>query len=109
VPGNHHEAGAGIAVGDGNAGVIGDGDSRGNAGNDFKGDAGFDQFLGFFTTSAKNVRVTAFESDDGSAFAGLLDEELIQFILGDGVLIGAFAGVQDFGGAGCVSEKVGVD
>jgi hypothetical protein len=93
---------------DGDAGVVGNSDGGSDAGDDFERDAGFGEFLGLFASAAKHVGIPPFEADDGATFAGLLDEQLVQFLLGNGVLVGAFPGVKDLGGARCVTEQVGV-
>lgn len=103
---DHHEAGTGIAVSDRDAGVIGNGDGGRDAGDDLEGDTGLGEFLGFFAAAPKHIGIAPLEADDSATLASLLDEQLVQILLGNSVLVGTFPGVKDLGGARCVTEQV---
>jgi len=67
------------------------------------------QFLRLFAAASKHVRIAAFEADNGMAGARFLDQQLVQFLLGDGVLARAFAGVNKFGGGRGQAKQIAID
>ena len=75
-----------IPVSYGNAGIGRGGYAGGNARDNFKRDTGGRQLLCFFTSTAENEWISTFQPDDSFAFTRLLDEELIQLILRDGMI-----------------------
>ena len=57
--------------------------------------------------AAENEGVAALEADDAPVFLGQLDQEIVDFVLGQGVLGGFLAGVDDLGaGLGQVQDAV---
>lgn len=70
---------------------------------------GIGEFLGLLAAASEDVGVAALEAHDGLAGAGLGDEQGVEFLLGDGVLLGALAAVNDLGGPGREAQEVGVD
>ena len=81
VAGEHGEAGAMLAVREGNARVIRRGDDRRNARHDFEMDFRRRQRLGFFAAAAENERIAALEPDDAFAFARFGDAARGDFLL----------------------------
>ena len=99
VTGENGELGVVCAVGDGDAGIGRAADGGGDARHDFKRDSGLREFGSFFATASKNHGVAALESADRFAFEGLLDNESVDLVLGDGVVLRALAS-KDFFAAG---------
>ena len=81
----------------------------GNAGHDFKRDAGGGQFPGLLAAAAKDVGIAALEADDAFAGAGFVHQQLVQLVLGNGVVAGAFAGINQFRARRGQAEQVPVD
>lgn len=76
VSGDEGDAGAVVAVGEGDACVGGGGDAGGDAGDDLDGDACLGEVLEFFAAASEDEGVAAFEADDVLVLVGFLDEEL---------------------------------
>ncbi len=109
VSGDEGDAGAVVAVGEGDACVGGGSDAGGDAGDDFDGDACLGEVLEFFAAASEDEGVAAFESDDVLVLVGFLDEELGGVFLFEGVLAFAFSGVDFFGGGVDHGEDGGAD
>ena len=95
VAGDEGEAGIEIAVGDGDSGVGRRGDGGGDAGDDFKGNMRRRQGETFFSAAAEDEWIAALQADNAFAELGLLDEQGVDFVLGHGVVGGAFTDVDD--------------
>ncbi len=87
-------------MGDGDAGVGGAGEDGTDAGDDLEGEFLAGERLGFLAAAAEDEGIAALETDDALAGAGFLDEEGVDFVLGEGVGAGFFAGVDDLGWRG---------
>ena len=85
------KAGGNAALGQGDAGVGGGGDGGGDAGDDNEGDVMPGQELGFLAAAAKDEGVAAFEPGDSGAGGGPVGEELVDFVLGEGLAAAFFA------------------
>ena len=75
------------------------GNRRADPGYDFEGNAGVRQRLGFFPSPAEDERVATFQPDHRLPCLGARDEQVIDLGLGNGVMIGAFADVNQLGAA----------
>ena len=70
-----------LAVGHRNVGAQRRRQTRRDSWNDFKRHAVLGQIFHFFAATAEKEGIAALEPNDGLAFAGLLDQELVDFIL----------------------------
>ena len=98
-----------IAMRNRDAGVVRRGKKGGDARNHLDMNPRVGHFLRFLTTTAKNIGIAPFETDDRLAFLRLGDEELVQVFLRDGVIARTLAGVNDLGGFWSQSKKVRID
>src|SRR5882724_10088748 len=109
LAGHDRKAGAIIAMGQRNAGIIWRRCDRRNAGHNFKRNFRRRKLLRLFAPTAKDVRVAAFEPDDGFAFLRFGDQQSVQFVLRDGVVVGAFAAVNNFNRLRGESQQIRID
>ena len=94
-------------MGDGDSGICGGCDRGGDSGDDFKRNLrGMERFA-LFSASSEDEGVSTFQADDSLILARVIDEERVDFVLGFGVLGGAFADV-DLLGIGAMVEQTGV-
>ena len=96
VPREHREAGAMVAMGEGNTCVIRRRHHGGNAGDDFKRNLLLGQPLGFLTAPAKNVRIAALQPHHVFAGLGAIHHELREFFLRETAIALVVAARNDF-------------
>ena len=83
-------------VGHGDTGIGRGADGRRDAWDDFKGQARVVERQAFFAAAAEDEGVAAFETDDNLAFFGFGNEQVDDFILGQGVVGRFFADIYFF-------------
>ena len=77
-----------------NAAVSRTGQCCADSRDDFIGDIMLPKVLQFFATASKNKRITAFEPDHGSAQAGLLQHQGMNFLLAAVMITSTLADVD---------------
>ena len=106
VAGQDGETGAMVAMRERDARAVGSGNDRRNPWHHFKRDARAGELLGFLAPAAEDVGITAFESHDAFACARPGDEQLVEFVLRNRMVLGAFAAVNDLGGLRRQAQQV---
>jgi hypothetical protein len=110
VAGDERHAARQAAVRYWDAGIRRRRDGRRDAGDDLEGDAGLDDLQGLLAAAAEDHGVAALEAHHplALALAGLVDKELVDLGLRQGVLRGLLAHVDAFGGGrGVVQQTCG--
>lgn len=107
VSGEEGELRAVVAVGDGDACVGRARDTGGDAGDDLEGNGSGGEFGSLFASASEDEGVASFETGDDFAFLRFLDTELVDFALRDGVVGGAFSGIDELAVGAGDFEKLG--
>jgi hypothetical protein len=108
VAGDEADRGGEIAVGDRDARVGGGSHARGDAGHDLEVDARLDQLLALLAPAPEDVRIAALEAADDEAGPGLLHDQVVDLVLGQGVVPALLAHVQDLAIRLAPLQEVGV-
>ena len=82
VPGDEADARGVVAVGHRDARIGRGGHAGRDAGHHLEGDARLHQLLGLLAAAAEDVRVAALQAGHALAGAGLVDDELVDLVLG---------------------------
>jgi len=109
VAGNQADRGGFIAMRQGKAGVFSGGRRGCNARNDFEFDAMSRQSLGFFAAAAENVRVPAFQTNDGFPFQGFFNQLFVDLFLLQSPAAGAVGAGGSLSLSPGVTEEQGID
>ncbi len=80
----------------------------GNPWNNLEGNMRIGQLLGLLAAASEDVRISPFEADDAFAFPRPLDEQGIEFLLGDGSFLWALPSKNHFCGFRRQTEQLQV-
>ena len=90
MAGKNSDAGAMFTVGGGDSSIGGDCADGGDSGHYLKGDPGDGQAFSFLAATAKEEGVSTLEADNDLAGLGMVNQEIVQFVLWNGVQVGSF-------------------
>ncbi|GAA3072113.1 hypothetical protein GCM10020000_66030 [Streptomyces olivoverticillatus] len=106
MPADHGELMGHATVGDGDSGGARHADGAGDAGDDRARDAVFGQRPDLFHAAAEDERVAALESHDSLARLGVLDESVVDGLLGHEAAVRDLRRVDDLDVRGQLVEEV---
>ena len=105
VSGHEHGCGGDAPVGQGNAGIRQHPGGGGDPGHDLERNARVTQTSPLLAAATEYVRIAAFETHHLAAGAGMLDQKLIDLLLGGPLSLSAFAHEQLFAALAGKLEK----
>ena len=105
VSGHEHGCGGDAPVGHGNAGIRQHPGGGGDPGHDLERNARVTQTSPLLAAATEYVRIAAFETHHLAAGAGMLDQKLIDLLLGGPLSLSAFAHEQLFAALAGKLEK----
>ena len=95
MAGDDREAGAEVAVRDGNARIRRHGGVRRHAGHDLERNARVGQRLGFFAAASEDERIAALETHDELAFPRFAEDERVDDLLRIAAVVARFLAAED--------------